>query len=559
MALKKINYTGSSKVIIRLCEMVNQLIDGGGGDSVSYTQTLSNGTETGEITINGTTTKMYAPTQPTKLSDLTNDEGFITNTVNNLANYYLKSETYTQAEVNSLIGAITTLNILVVQTLPTQDISTTTIYLVPKQTAGTQDVYDEFLYVNNAWEHIGTTEIDLSNYYTKTQVDTLLADKVDKVTGKGLSAEDYTTAEKTKLSGISDSADAVSWTQVVGSGTKIAEITINGTTVDVYAPNGGSTYTEGDGIDITNTTISVDTAFTEASTRTNIASGDTFATILGKIKKFFTDLKTVAFTGSYSDLSDKPTIPDISTKVSKSGDTMTGNLILKGTNSALELNLLIEASGGMAIGGNTLKPQEDSAGTVYTNTLPSKNGKLAVVGDIPTDFVSKANGGTFNGGVVIVVSGGEGALTLGGAASNTTGALYIYAGGSRYSKIITSATGSSHTNTLPNKDGTFAMTDDILPKYGNKTLLGTITPSNTGATLTPTKQGFVVLCANMTTSAQNIKGRIRDGYDPYFGTSFNVTINAYAGEPICFIPCRANAPLAIEISGHTVDVSVYLY
>ena len=183
MALKKINYTGSSKVILRLCEMVNQLIDGGGGggDSVSYQQTLSSGTETGEITINGTTTKMYAPTQPTKVSDLSNDSGFITNTVNNLTNYYLKSETYTQAEVNSLIAQIVTLSVLVVQTLPTQDIDTHTIYLVPKQTAGTNDVYDEYMYINNAWELIGTTQIDLSNYYTKSEVNTLLADKNDNV------------------------------------------------------------------------------------------------------------------------------------------------------------------------------------------------------------------------------------------------------------------------------------------------------------------------------------------------------------------------------------------
>ena len=73
---------------------------------------------------------------------------------------------------------------------------------------------------------------------------------------------------------------------------------------------GGGSYTPGDGINIdANDEISVDTAFTEASTRTNIASGDSLATIWGKIKKFFTDLKTVAFTGSYTDLSDQPTIP----------------------------------------------------------------------------------------------------------------------------------------------------------------------------------------------------------------------------------------------------------
>lgn len=38
------------------------------------------------------------------------------------------------------------------------------------------------------------------------------------------------------------------------------------------------------------------------------------------------DLKTVAFSGSYNDLSNKPTIPDISGKVNKSGDTMAGDL-----------------------------------------------------------------------------------------------------------------------------------------------------------------------------------------------------------------------------------------
>ena len=57
--------------------------------------------------------------------------------------------------------------------------------------------------------------------------------------------------------------------------------------------------------------VSDNPTFTEASTRTNIASGESFATIFGKIKKYFADLKTVAFSGSYSDLSDKPTIPTV--------------------------------------------------------------------------------------------------------------------------------------------------------------------------------------------------------------------------------------------------------
>lgn len=46
--------------------------------------------------------------------------------------------------------------------------------------------------------------------------------------------------------------------------------------------------------------------FSEASTRNNIASGEKLSVIFGKIQKFFNDLKTVAFSGSFSDLSNKP-------------------------------------------------------------------------------------------------------------------------------------------------------------------------------------------------------------------------------------------------------------
>ena len=75
--------------------------------------------------------------------------------------------------------------------------------------------------------------------------------------------------------------------------------------------------------------------FSEASTRANIDSGDSFATILGKIKKFFTDLKTVAFTGSYSDLSNQPTIPSVSANPSTTTATLSG-IEIDGTNYAVQ-------------------------------------------------------------------------------------------------------------------------------------------------------------------------------------------------------------------------------
>lgn len=157
-----------------------------------------------------TTDDSYIKNKPTKLSDFTNDSNFITNTVSNLTNYYTKSNTYTKTEVDSLIATIVTLNILVVQTLPTSNISTTTIYLVPKATSETNNIYDEYINTDGTsqgWEKIGDTTVDLSNYYTISQVDSLLSNKVDKVSGKGLSTNDFTTTLKNKLDGIEANAN----------------------------------------------------------------------------------------------------------------------------------------------------------------------------------------------------------------------------------------------------------------------------------------------------------------------------------------------------------------
>lgn len=63
--------------------------------------------------------------------------------------------------------------------------------------------------------------------------------------------------------------------------------------------------------------------FTEAEERTNIESQETLATMFGKIKKWFTDLKTVAFTGSYNDLSKRPNIPTKTSELSNDSGFLT--------------------------------------------------------------------------------------------------------------------------------------------------------------------------------------------------------------------------------------------
>lgn len=60
--------------------------------------------------------------------------------------------------------------------------------------------------VTGKWRKFEGGTADLMNYYNKTETNTLLDDKVDKETGKGLSTNDYTNEEKTK---VQDTADAV--------------------------------------------------------------------------------------------------------------------------------------------------------------------------------------------------------------------------------------------------------------------------------------------------------------------------------------------------------------
>lgn len=54
--------------------------------------------------------------------------------------------------------------------------------------------------------------------------------------------------------------------------------------------------------DASDTTVT----FVQATNRANISSKEKLSVIMGKIAKFFADLKTVAFTGKYSDLSGTP-------------------------------------------------------------------------------------------------------------------------------------------------------------------------------------------------------------------------------------------------------------
>ena len=138
---------------------------GGGGGTANYNE-LVNKPQINGIELTG--------------NKSSSDLGIMTNTVSNLVNYYLKSETYTKQEVRDLISAIETMHYEVVEELPTVGESNI-IYLTPKEESEENDFYDEYIYTNNTWEKIGGTQIDLSNYVTNQQLTQALNGKQDNL------------------------------------------------------------------------------------------------------------------------------------------------------------------------------------------------------------------------------------------------------------------------------------------------------------------------------------------------------------------------------------------
>lgn len=113
----------------------------------------------------------FTPEQLDNLKGEKGDIGEVDPLVNNLVNYYLKTETYTKEEVKNLINAIKTIQMEVVTELPATG-ENNIIYLVARTKQEEKNIYDEYIYVNEVWEKIGSTDVDLTNYALKSEVPT---------------------------------------------------------------------------------------------------------------------------------------------------------------------------------------------------------------------------------------------------------------------------------------------------------------------------------------------------------------------------------------------------
>ena len=90
---------------------------------------------------------------------------------------------YVNQKVDSTIGQISGFDFLVVDELPKVGESGH-IYLILHR-HGDKDVYDEYIWVQSIqdFEKIGNTDLDLSEYYTKSEINENLNKKVDKLEG----------------------------------------------------------------------------------------------------------------------------------------------------------------------------------------------------------------------------------------------------------------------------------------------------------------------------------------------------------------------------------------
>lgn len=96
------------------------------------------------------------------------------------------------------LGNIDTTLFLIVRELPTTDIKTNKIYLVPNQDDQANNVYIEYLYVENVWEKLGEfkPEVDLSEYVKSNEIYQCIKKDYDssKRGSKSIAIDDSATA-----------------------------------------------------------------------------------------------------------------------------------------------------------------------------------------------------------------------------------------------------------------------------------------------------------------------------------------------------------------------------
>ena len=121
-----------------------------------------------------------------------------------------------KAYIDNAISGVAGLSSTIVDSLPSSGKNGVLYLLVDPQSEDNQ--YDEYLWINSTkkFERIGATSVDLSGYVKESELSSIAytikaisENKVDKVSGKDLSSNDFTDAMKNKLNSIATNATSV--------------------------------------------------------------------------------------------------------------------------------------------------------------------------------------------------------------------------------------------------------------------------------------------------------------------------------------------------------------
>lgn len=410
---------------------VSDLANDSDFSSVSINRKVSTGTNIADITIDGTTTQLYAPQGgsggeenvietvkvngvaltpdaeksvdvevPTKTSDLTNDSGFITGytetdptvpswakqpnkpsynyseigntpdlsgfvtkSVNDLTNYYLKSETYTKTEVSNLISAIQQFHYEIYATLP-QTGESNVLYLIGPTGSGS-DRYEEYVYASNAFTKIGDTSIDLSGYVTTSALNTALLDYAttqDLEDGIDETKVFWAEADVTTFAEIKDAIDAGRTVMLKDENDYIYVLSSIYDEYIYFASVSGeeqfiktySIYRENDSWELLELN-NIESSNNKVQSISSSSDGEHYpsARAVYQALQSYTptsQLASVATSGSYNDLLNKPTIPaaQIQSDWSQSDNTAKDFIKNKPTIPAAQVNSDWNASSGVA-------------------------------------------------------------------------------------------------------------------------------------------------------------------------------------------------------------------
>ena len=164
----------------------------------------------------------------------------------------------------------------------------------------------------------------------------------------------------------------------------------------------------------------INVEFSEAPSRQSLNSGDEIKSLFGKLKKWLSDLKAVAFSGSYKDLIDKPSIPSVDSSLSS---TSTNPVQNKAVKAALDDKSNMDHTHDyLSLSGGTMNP--DSEIVIPYGTT----GRAAGLGKNGVRVYTTSNGSPWASGVSFYKTDKETSLGAIGAYGRTDTLEYYYIG-----------------------------------------------------------------------------------------------------------------------------------